>query len=256
MTHFKLLQLSDTHLFAEPGQRLAGVDTWASFGAVLRAALNHEMPDLLLLTGDLAETPSCATYARLRAMIGDHYPGRVGFLPGNHDDPACDPALFETRAWSAGQWRIIGLNSRIPGAEGGHIAQAELSWLRAQIDTAPEPYVLIAVHHPPLELGFCLDPGRIDNGSALLAELAADGRVRGLIHGHVHQAASAQIGELSLLATPSTCVQFKPLCPQFALDTLAPGYRWLHLADDGVIETGIERLPVGSFPATLAARKR
>lgn len=255
MTQLKVLQFTDTHLFTDSGERLAGVDTWASFEAVLQTALAEQIPDLLLFTGDLAQTPSESTYARLHKMVGTHFPGEVLYLPGNHDDPAFAQALFARRTIAMGSWRIVGLNSRVPDAEGGSVADSEFSWLRAQMRAAQEPNLLIAVHHPPLELGFCLDHGRIDNGGRLLAELGADARVRGLIHGHVHQAATSRIGELWLLATPSTCVQFKPLSPQFALDTHAPGYRWLDLMPDGRIETGIERLPAGSFPATLAARK-
>ena len=250
-----LLQLTDTHLYADADDRLAGVDTRASFEAVLTQALQHQVPDLLLLTGDLAQAPSVATYALVEAIVSKRYQGPVIYLPGNHDDPRFAPELFAERTFAtdaANGWRVIGLNSRIPDAEGGRIDDAELDWLQRQLDSAPEANLLISVHHPPLELGFCLDHGRIENGPQLLALLAEDHRVRGLVHGHVHQAAASRIGELLLLATPSTSVQFKPLSEKFALDSNPPGCRWLHLKSDGGIETRIERLPPGAFPATLA----
>lgn len=252
MAQLTLLQLTDTHLYAQADERLAGVDTRASFEAVLEQALRHQVPDLLLLTGDLAQAPSTATYALVEEIVASRYRGEVIYLPGNHDDPQFAPELFAERVFVAEGWRVIGLNSRIPTAEGGRIEGAELDWLQAQLDSAQEANILIAVHHPPLELGHCLDHGRIENGPQLLARLALDDRVRGLIHGHVHQAAASQIGALQLLATPSTSVQFKPLCEKFALDSKPPGCRWLHLASDGSIETRIERLPPGAFPATLA----
>lgn len=256
MSQLTLLHITDTHLYADPDARLAGIDTRASFEAVLAQALAQRNPDLLLLTGDLAEVPGLAVYKLLQEIVDAHYQGPVMYLPGNHDDPLFAPELFTPAVFSAAAspWRIIGLNSRIPGAEGGRLADSQLAWLHEQLSSAQESNLLVAVHHPPIELGFFLDHGRIENGPQLLARLAADGRVRGLVHGHVHQSAASRIGGLTLLATPSTCAQFMPLSEKFALDSAAPGYRWLHLSGNGEIETSTERLPQGAFPATLAPR--
>ena len=49
-------------------------------------------------------------------------------------------------------------------------------------------------------------------------------------------------GNVRLLASPSTCVQFTPGSEDFAVDTLAPGYRWLRLLPDGTLETGVARV--------------
>ena len=54
-------------------------------------------------------------------------------------------------------------------------------------------------------------------------------------------------GDLRLMASPSTCVQFAVGSSDFATDNLAPGYRWLRLYDDGRLESEIARLPAGSF---------
>ncbi|HEX7764018.1 MAG TPA: 3',5'-cyclic-AMP phosphodiesterase, partial [Cellvibrio sp.] len=47
---------------------------------------------------------------------------------------------------------------------------------------------------------------------------------------------------VSLLATPSTCVQFKPKCDNFTVDTQMPGYRWFDLRADGQFDTGVARV--------------
>jgi len=54
-------------------------------------------------------------------------------------------------------------------------------------------------------------------------------------------------GALQLMATPSTCIQFKPLSPYFALDGLQPGYRLLELKADGSIGTNVYRVPGNHF---------
>ncbi|HDL7062596.1 TPA: 3',5'-cyclic-AMP phosphodiesterase, partial [Yersinia enterocolitica] len=50
-----------------------------------------------------------------------------------------------------------------------------------------------------------------------------------------------------LLASPSTCVQFKPHCTNFTLDTVAPGWRYLDLLPDGRLETEVRRLASDEF---------
>ncbi|PJO85956.1 3',5'-cyclic-AMP phosphodiesterase, partial [Salmonella enterica subsp. enterica serovar Kentucky] len=45
-----------------------------------------------------------------------------------------------------------------------------------------------------------------------------------------------------LLASPSTCVQFKPHCANFTLDTIAPVWRTLELRPNGVLETDVHLL--------------
>jgi Icc protein len=65
-----VVQISDLHLFAKSHQRLLGVDTEASFLAVQKAIVSLDpLPDVLLLTGDLAQDGSAAAYARLRSYL-------------------------------------------------------------------------------------------------------------------------------------------------------------------------------------------
>jgi Icc protein len=45
-----------------------------------------------------------------------------------------------------------------------------------------------------------------------------------------------------LLSVPSTCVQFKPLSDDFAIDDLSPGYRWFDLYPNGDIVTQVSRV--------------
>ena len=54
--------------------------------------------------------------------------------------------------------------------------------------------------------------------------------------------AAEQRGDLRLLASPSTCVQFAPGSEEFQVDRSAPGYRWLRLHADGRLDTGVSRV--------------
>ena len=247
----RILQITDTHLFPDADERLAGVDTRASLAAVLDAAFAEHTPDLLLATGDLAQEPATAAYEQLRAEIARRYSGPLCALPGNHDEPEQVAERLAVAPVTLGSWTIVPLDSHVPGEERGELSAAELERLERTLQEVATEHVLVGVHHPPLEVGSPLDHGRIGNGAQLLARLAADERVRGVVFGHIHREVDLRIGNLRLLESPSTCVQFKPLTTAFALDTQPPGYRWLVLADDGTIRTRVARLPAGSFPAGL-----
>jgi len=55
------------------------------------------------------------------------------------------------------------------------------------------------------------------------------------------------------LGCPSTCVQFKPHQPVFAIDEQQPGFRLLQLYSDGRVDTQVQRVNYRPLP-DLAAR--
>ena len=73
--------------------------------------------------------------------------------------------------------------------------------------------------------------------------------LRAVLWGHVHQQAHQRLDGIEWMSTPSTCVQFKPGSAGFALDHLAPGYRYIELHADGRIVTEVERIPQREFSA-------
>ena len=83
-----LVQLSDSHLFAEADGRLLGMDTCDSLQRVI-ALVEQEQPriDLVLATGDLSQDGSLASYQRFRQLTDSLAP-QVRWFPGNHDEPA------------------------------------------------------------------------------------------------------------------------------------------------------------------------
>ena len=108
-------------------------------------------------------------------------------------------------------------------------------------------HLLVATHHPPVEIG-CpwLDRDRIQNGHELLEWMAEHGRIRALVFGHAHQELNLKHRHLSLLGTPSTCIQFEPGSSRFSVDEQKPGYRWLLLGEDGSVRSEVRR--VADYP--------
>ena len=98
-----------------------------------------------------------------------------------------------------------------------------------------------------------LDQQMLSDAEAFFEVLGRFPLVRGVLWGHVHQELDRRCGDLRLLCTPSTCIQFMPGQSDFAVDTCAPGYRWLELSGDGSLATGVSRAETEIFPVDREA---
>jgi len=253
----RVLQFSDTHLFADPAQRCYGINPDASLQKILAFARGREASArLAIVTGDLVHDGSAAAYARFQ-----HYfslmKKPVYCLPGNHDDRnmmrdhLAGGRVRQQSLVVCDGWLLILLDSTVAGAVGGHLDQTVLDFIDRTLTCYPRHHVLIALHHPPYPCG-CdwLDQGLLlDNPEALFALMHIHGTVRCLFWGHIHQVFDQFDGGVRLLGTPSTMAQFKASSREFAIDDSAPAYRWLNLHEDGSLDTGIVRLPDCDIPA-------
>ncbi len=244
----RVLHITDTHLLAEPGARLLGVDTAETLAAVLGQAMSQRIPDVILATGDLAHEPSPPTYARFRQIVDDAFRGPVLHLPGNHDLLApMAPLLCEPPSLAVGSWEILGFDTHVDHRTEAALGVRGRRALEARIRGSSARFLLLACHHPPVAVG-CpwLDKDCIPEGHELLESCAAHPRVRGLVFGHVHQQVETAHGPVAVLGTPSTCFQFEPGSRSFAIDRSArtgvPGYRWLELHPDGALTSETHRL--------------
>ncbi|WP_338476331.1 3',5'-cyclic-AMP phosphodiesterase [Pseudomonas khavaziana] len=243
-----LVQLSDSHLFAEEGTALLGMNTRASLQRVIEL-VREQQPriDLVLATGDLSQDGTLESYQQFRDMtraIGA--PAR--WIPGNHDEPqimalaAVHSDLLEPVV-DIGNWRITLLDSAVPGSVPGYLQDQQLQLLAQALSEAPNRHHLVCLHHHPVSIGCAwMEPIGLRNPEALFAVLDRFPQARALLWGHVHQEIDRERNGLRLLASPSTCIQFAPGSEDFQVSEQAPGYRWLRLHADGRLETGVERL--------------
>jgi len=229
-----LVQLTDPHLFAESDGRLLGLATASSLQQVIEL-VRKEQPkiDLLLATGDIAQEASLAAYR---------------WTAGNHDcmqtlQQACLGTDRLDPVTDIGHWRIILLNSALPGEAYGYLADEELARLEYALSEAPKRHCLIALHHHPVDVGCAwLAPIGLRNSAALFNCIKRFSQVRLILWGHVHQPFAQQCGKLHLLATPSCSIQFAAHSEDFKISREAPGYRWLRLFADGQIKSGVSRI--------------
>lgn len=244
----RILQLTDTHLYADGNRRLLGLNTLQCLREVIALARNeHPAPDFVLATGDLVHDASPAAY-KLAAEELCSLGVPVFSLPGNHDDPDGMCTHLEahgvscTKELQLGDWQILLLDSVIPGEEGGRLAQSELECLAGKLQEG-SGHVLVCLHHQPVKVGSAwIDTMALENADEFFAVLDACPRVRGVLWGHIHQDFDQLRNGVRLMASPSTCVQFTPGVDDFQVDLAPPGYRHLSLLPDGRIITEVKRL--------------
>jgi len=227
-------------LFADVGGDLRGTVTYSSLCSVLdHYRENQWRADLVVVTGDLIHDDSPGAYEHFCQLLGGlQLP--VYCVPGNHDVRALmlealdEPPFHYCESVEAGSWLITGIDSCVSDHAGGHLEAGELARLDQEIARSSAPHVMVCLHHPPVEMGSkWLDTVGLDNGSEFLERVAASGKVRLAIFGHVHQPYDADHGGVRIIGTPSTCRQFAPGSDDFAVDDGPPAYRRISLNADG-----------------------
>lgn len=248
-TPVTLIQITDTHIFDEPDGVLGGVNTRQSLQRVLNYIAKHfSDADLLVLTGDNTHEATDIAYRALRDMV-EPLDIPYTFLAGNHDYEKPMLALSseegdgEIDKWmSVGNWNILLLDSHEEEKVNGRIAQEELEFVDSILATMEGP-VLAFVHHPLLPVGCAwLDRQRIANAEEFFSMARKHQQIKAVVNGHVHQEWSGEHHGIKLFSTPSTCMQFKPNSNDYAEETIAPGFRWFKLYDDGHFETAVVRV--------------
>jgi Icc protein len=247
MPTVRLLQFSDTHLFADPAGEIRGVRSLASLRACLDHARRRHLPaDVIAMTGDLVHDDARAYDALELALDGFRVP--VLLIPGNHDQPDELRRRFSSEPFQvggtlrAGAWTIIMLGTWFAESTNGEgrLGPDALRALDAALDRAAGGHVLVCLHHPPVAMETAsLDALGLLDATSFLAVLSRHGNVRGVAWGHAHQSLDLYRGEVRFMCTPATCMQFKPRVEGFVTDDRPPGYRVIDLQDDGGIASEV-----------------
>ncbi|HET7688471.1 MAG TPA: metallophosphoesterase [Candidatus Macondimonas sp.] len=240
----RIAHLTDLHLPGKADQPVAGRNADQALESILGQVLAFR-PDLLLLTGDLADAGDTSAYLRLRHRLRP-VNCAVLALPGNHDHPTRMRRALGIRHWGVGhvmclgEWRIIGLSSHWRGHADGRLGQAQRDWLDHRLIQSWTHPTLIAVHHPPIATGSAwLDAMGLRDAAAFRSLLRRHPQVRAVLFGHGHQAMDLRQGGCRFLGTPSTVRQFLPLSDHVTWSADPGGWRWLTLSATGCIHTQV-----------------
>lgn len=248
----RLIHITDTHLGQQTGERLLGLDPDESLGDVVGLIQTLETaPDHLVITGDVGAGGEPESYRRLLDVLGRDLALPMNWLPGNHDSVtamlAASPQASKTVV-ELGEWMLVMLDTSVSGEAYGYLSVRELQDLEATLKQYAGRPTLVFLHHHPVPLGSVwLDGIQLRNARDLFAVLAPFPQIKALSWGHVHQEYYGEHQGIRLLATPSTCIQFKPGQDEFTLDDRMPAYRWYELHGDGSFETGVNRVASKSY---------
>lgn len=255
----RVLHLTDCHLVCDPEARLKGVPTAASLRELLTFVKAYEECDFAVITGDLAHDGRLETYQLLREVLNEWIPD-VRLIPGNHDNRLFLRQTFPeiiggsdgpvTFSQTVGVWRLIGLDSHVPGQASGAVEEEQIEWLVRELSAAPQSPTVLFVHHPPISVNSpWLDRIGLAQPGALLDVITQSPQIRVLCAGHVHQEFSSKLGEAEVLTTPATSFQFRPRQEIPILEAIPTGFRVLTL-DAGGYQTRVVRLPELTYPPT------
>ena len=204
-----LAHASDPHVGSIHDDEL--LRAWRSLPAALGAV--RPRPDLLLVTGDLADHGTAPEYRRLDDLLSG-LGVRCLVVAGNHDDPVVLreslPHLLgapadgsgSPAAWTevVGGVTLVGLDS-----SSGTLGETQLEWLDGVLATAAGP-VLVVLHHPPFPTGLDqLDTEwPLFDAARLRAVVARYPAVAGILCGHDHRhIATVLDGRVPMVSAPA-----------------------------------------------------
>lgn len=256
----RIVQITDTHLNAATEGHLLGMQTLHSLQCVLDLmGQEPTAPHAMLMTGDLSQDGSVQSYQHLQRLLSP-LPAPSFWLPGNHDVPDnMSVVIKDTHATQrlirTPHWQIILLDSSVRGKVYGHLSDEELQFANDCLAERPDLHSLVSFHHHPMHMGSrWIDTIGVQNGPEAMQQLTQHNNLRCLLWGHVHQESDRTQGNVRLLSTPSTCVQFTPASSDFQVDTRSPGFRWIDLHPDGQLETGVKRVENIAFEVDYSVK--
>ncbi len=210
-----IAQISDLHV-KPPGTLAYGkVDTAAALARCV-AELNRldSAPDLVVISGDLVDTPQKEEYEHLTMLLA---PLALPFaaIPGNHDDRALTRAAFPDQAYApssgalhmvhaVGELDLVLIDSTVPGAAHGELDADTLAWLEATLAASSTRPALLFLHHPPFVTGIAhMDVQNLRNAHDLAVILRKHPRARLVAAGHVHRAVLTTFAGIAATICPA-----------------------------------------------------
>jgi Icc protein len=258
-----IAQISDLHI-KPPGTRAYGrVDTAKALERCV-AALNEfsPAPDFVVISGDLADTPTSQEYDYLKSLLA---PLKLPFaaIPGNHDSRELMRLAFPQAGYAlstgplnqkleVGLLDLLLLDSSVPGKPHGELDALTLQWLDDMLASSTDRPALLFLHHPPFPTGIWhMDRQNLGSSAELASIVKRHPRVQLVAAGHVHRATLTMFAGVpaTICPAPNHAVDldlaelrqpsFKIEPPAFHLHTWFPG--------EGFGSVVTHHVPIGNF---------
>jgi 3',5'-cyclic AMP phosphodiesterase CpdA len=229
----RILHVSDTHLLGDGSRHYGVVDTTAALRSVLERASVIPDVDVVVLSGDLSDDGTPASYRTLLELVEPWAAERGAVVVpamGNHDlADGFEEVLGEReRTVLVRGFRIVTVDTSVPGAGYGRLDPAQLDRLSLALAGGEDPDreergerpgwgpyrpSIVVMHHPPV-------PAR----SALLAALelqepqpfvdeCARAGVFAVLAGHYHHPLTTTVGRFFVSVAPGVANSSDPFAP-------------------------------------------
>lgn len=258
-----IAQISDLHIKAQGTLAYGKVDTAKALERCL-AALNEfdPAPDFVVISGDLADTPTSEEYQHLKQLLTQLKLPFAG-IPGNHDSRELMREAFPSApyAFASGALNqrvevagldLLLLDSSVHRKPHGELDGLTLQWLDETLASSPERPALLFLHHPPFKAGIWhMDRQNLLNATDLAVIVRRRSRVQLIATGHIHRATLTMFAGVptTICPAPNHAVDldlaerrqpsFKVEPPAFHLHTWFPG--------DGYGNVVTHQIPIGTF---------
>lgn len=211
-----IAHLSDIHIRTQGAFLTVGNMDYMAMAqrAFERVAIMEPRPDMMIITGDLADSGQIDEYRRLKSMV-EALPFPVHMILGNHDIRANFLEVFPERKDEGTTFvqfcvehadiRIIGLDTLIEGEVKGGLCGERLSYLRERLTKCPELPTIIMLHHQPFLLnGGVYDDIGLKEGVEEFGEIVASNpQIVRVFCGHLHRSLDCLWKGTLVSVTPS-----------------------------------------------------
>lgn len=207
--HFRLAQISDTHVRADDGGKAA-----SQLKRAMAQAKDYGA-DIILLTGDLVNDAREDEYAVLAEAITDP-PAPLYLMPGNHDDRGLIRRYFPAHRYLPREGalhftienypvRIVALDDIVPGETHGLLRRSGAEWLESALSVERGKPTLVALHHPPfLTHDLLFDKIGLLDAEEFANVIARHRQVLRVIAGHHHRIVIGQAAHAPVVVAPSS----------------------------------------------------
>jgi 3',5'-cyclic-AMP phosphodiesterase len=216
----------------------------------------------VVISGDLADTPTAEEYQHLKRLLAPLKHPFAG-IPGNHDSRELMRAAFPSASYAFPSGRtnqkievagldLLLLDSSVHQKPHGELDGPTLQWLDATLAASPGRPALLFLHHPPFKAGIWhMDRQNLLNASELAPIVRRHPRVQLIATGHVHRATLTMFAGVpaTICPAPNHAVDldlaelrkpsFKVEPPAFHLHSWFPGEGF------GTVVT--HQVPIGEF---------
>ena len=211
-----IAQITDVHLGFVPNT--PDEPNWQRLDVVLRTLIDGpNRPDMLFVTGDIADDGGDEHYARAAAMLAA-CPFPVHACLGNHDSrqnflrhfpTVVQPGGFVQYCVAAPGLRLIVLDTLDEGRHGGGFCETRAQWLKAQLALDCVTPTIIVMHHPPIDTGIVWMSGGDDEAwlQRFAGAISGHQQIRAIWSGHFHRAIVSSWRGITVTVCPATAAQ-------------------------------------------------